>query len=172
MVFSKEMANNFAEWFEGTLEHQSTAQPCIYYYQGRIDFSPGSTTGGTAAPVYSGEAEIIIDKEWWNRYDFTTQEKGKGNMIYKEIQEFLEEVERRGEIIPQLLGVTDVAKKLGWTKGKVSEYRRRGFSLLRPLLLEVVLFGRPYRLKNLRRKDDPGKREKTGWGSFPPWLSV
>jgi hypothetical protein len=28
--------------------------------------------------------------------------------------------------IPKLLGVTDVARELGWTKGKVSEYRRRG----------------------------------------------
>lgn len=29
-------------------------------------------------------------------------------------------------MIPQLLGVTDVAEELGWGKGKVSEYRRRG----------------------------------------------
>lgn len=87
-MITKEMAQNFAEWFEGTLNLQSSAQPCIYYHAGRVDFSPGSTTGGTAAPVYNGEADIIISKESWNcRYDFTTQEKA--DLIYETVQEFL-----------------------------------------------------------------------------------
>lgn len=126
MMFTKEMAQNFAEWFEGTLDLQTTAQPCIYYHAGRVDFSPGSTTGGTAAPVYSGEADVIINKEWWNdRYDFTTQEKAA--LIFDEVQEFLEELEdQEEETASELLGSSDVARILGWDVRKVSAYRGKG----------------------------------------------
>lgn len=125
MEVTKEMAQNFAEWFEGTLELQESAQPCIYYHAGRVDFSPGSITGGTAAPVYNGEADIIIDKEWWNeQYDSTLDEKAEA--ILETIQEFVESVEEEEEEEQsggKLIGSKEVAEILGWDIRRVSVYK-------------------------------------------------
>lgn len=125
-MITKETAQNFAEWFRATLDLQSTAQPCIYYFAGRVDFSPGSTTGGMAAPVYNGEAEIIIDKEWWDeQYDSPVEEKA--DLIFEKVQEFLEEAEdQEEESSSNLLGSSDVARILGWDVRKVSAYRGKG----------------------------------------------
>lgn len=61
-------------------------------------------------------------------------------------------VYRIGKEIPRLLGVTDVAKELGWTKAKVSEYRRRG--VLPPPITEIG--GRPVwtekQIRELKKK--------------------
>lgn len=125
MEVTKEMARDFAEWFRGTLDLQESAQPCVYYFQGRIDFSPGSTTGGTAAPVYNGEASIIVDKQWWNeQYDSTLDEKA--DLMFEAIQEFVESVEEEEEEEQsggKLIGSKEVAEILGWDIRRVSVYK-------------------------------------------------
>lgn len=64
------------EWFAEVLEQQPSAMPCIYQYEGKVDFSPGSTVGGMAQPVYSGIANVLLDAEeyWELRVDFTLEE--------------------------------------------------------------------------------------------------
>lgn len=123
MEVTKEMARDFAEWFRGTLDLQESAQPCVYYYQGRIDFSPGSQTGGTAAPVHTGEATIIINKGWWNeQYDSSTEEKAE--LMFEAIQEFVEDLEQEEEQSGgKLIGASDVGRILGWDVRRVSVYK-------------------------------------------------
>lgn len=89
MMFTKEKARKYVEWFKETLEQQSTADPCIYFHNGKIGFSTGSQIDGTAQAVYGGNAEILVDKErWMNWYDINDEDKAE--LIYDTIIDFLE----------------------------------------------------------------------------------
>lgn len=78
MVELKQLAKEFLEIRKDVFERQSTATPCIYWLNGKFDYSRGDTLGGTAMVVYNGEAEIVKDtadlRELTNEfeYDFDT----------------------------------------------------------------------------------------------------
>ena len=84
MKFTKKQALEAARAFQYTLEKQVNATPVLYYYRGKIGFSPGSQTGGTAEPVYNGKADILVSAndfgEW--RQDLTLR-KTADNIHYK-----------------------------------------------------------------------------------------
>lgn len=88
MTFTKEEARKYVEWFSETLKGQPTAQPCVYFYNGKIGFSPGSQIGGTAQPVHDGEAEILVDKETWTNW-FDLDDEDKADLIFEEVNAFL-----------------------------------------------------------------------------------
>ncbi|MGG1168705.1 hypothetical protein [Bacillus mycoides] len=70
----KRIAKEFLEITKDVFERQSTAKPCIYYYNGKLDFSRGDTLSGTAMVVHNGEAEIVKDTgdlaELTNEWEF------------------------------------------------------------------------------------------------------
>ena len=88
MTFTKEEARKYVEWFSETLKGQTTAQPCVYFYNVKIGFSPGNQTGGTAQPMHDGEAEILVDKETWTNW-FNLDDEDKADLIFEEVNAFL-----------------------------------------------------------------------------------
>ncbi|MBM6649434.1 hypothetical protein [Bacillus sp. RIT 809] len=70
----KGIAKEFLEITKDVFERQRTAKPCIYYYNGKLDFSRGDTLSGTAIVVHNGEAEIVKDTgelaELTNEWEF------------------------------------------------------------------------------------------------------
>ena len=91
----KKLAKEFLEIAKDVFERQSTAVPCIYYYNDKLDFSRGDTLGGTALVVHNGEAEIVKDTEYlaeltneWE-YDFDAAVE----ILTESLEEFISEKE-------------------------------------------------------------------------------
>ncbi|PEI44613.1 hypothetical protein [Bacillus pseudomycoides] len=91
----EKLAKEFLEIAKDVFERQSTATPCIYYFNGKFDFSRGDTLGGTAMVVHNGEAEIVKNTEYlaeltneWE-YDFDTAVE----ILTESLEDFVSEKE-------------------------------------------------------------------------------
>lgn len=95
MMITKEQAIKFAEWFAETLEEEATATPCIYAYNGKIDFTTGSQAHGLAMPVHEGTADVIFDVDDYNEYAHDRTVEEIAEVIYERCEQYIED-ERRG----------------------------------------------------------------------------
>ena len=59
----KQFAKELLKTAKDVFERQSTARPCLYYYDGKFDISRGDTLGRTAMVVHNNQAEIVKDTE-------------------------------------------------------------------------------------------------------------
>ena len=66
----KGLAEEFMNDTIVTLDRQWNSNPCIYYYNNEIKFSPGNQMGGEAESVYNKKAEIVVNaSKLRNLYD-------------------------------------------------------------------------------------------------------
>ncbi|MED1107705.1 hypothetical protein [Bacillus paramycoides] len=91
----KKLAKEFLETTKDVFERQSTAKPCIYYYNGKLDFSRGDTLGGTAMVVHNEEAEIVKDsgdlRELTNEWEFDFEVAVE--ILAESLKDFIDEKE-------------------------------------------------------------------------------
>lgn len=90
-----QLALEFYNIAKDVFERQSTAQPCIYFYNDKFDFSRGDTLGGTAEPVYNNKAVIVIDTEDLREYvdPYQYDEETAVMLITEKLEFFLSEIE-------------------------------------------------------------------------------
>lgn len=89
----KQLAKEFLEITKEVFERQSSATPCIYYFNDKLDYSRGDTLGGTALVVHNGEAEIVknsgdlYELANENEFDFEVAVE----ILAEELEEFVSE---------------------------------------------------------------------------------
>jgi hypothetical protein len=92
----KKRLMELAEWFYEVADEVFTGQwvvvPCVFYFDGELDFSRGDSFG-ISKPVYDGDAEIVISTERL-RYllelrDYGVSRKVVIESLYEELEEFL-----------------------------------------------------------------------------------
>ncbi|MBA4495088.1 hypothetical protein ACFO25_09855 [Paenactinomyces guangxiensis] len=91
MKLTKKMVKEFAEKYLSM--EQATATPCIYYHDGKIDFSHGSTTWGTAEPVHHGQANILADTGTLSAFSYERTKKDFIENLYHHLKSELKKVE-------------------------------------------------------------------------------